>query len=102
VNNPWAKISTDDILCESICDDLRWVDFQIDDVRRGFTYCCDVNSLKQKIQFMPNIKYTKVLNYDNEPDKTEINASDEDDSDEDDLSNGEQETSSSSESEEDY
>ncbi|XP_021968684.2 uncharacterized protein LOC110863635 [Folsomia candida] len=64
INNPWATIAAEDYLCKDICDQLDWLSLtkkQRGSIQKGFTYCCDVNELRKKIETIPVFKYSKVL-----------------------------------------
>jgi hypothetical protein len=66
INNPYAVVAKEDLLCESICDDVKWLSNllkkSLTNVKKGYTYCCDVNALREKIPTIPVIQYSKVLN----------------------------------------
>jgi hypothetical protein len=84
INNPWAKISKEDILCVDICDRIKWIDFQTDDIKHGYTYCCDVNSLRKTISYVPRLNYSKILSESSESDFNQSNETEEDGSNEED------------------
>jgi len=55
VNNPWATIKPEDILCENVCDQLDWVSWNVEDIRLGYTYCCTVESFSKAVPYAPNL-----------------------------------------------
>lgn len=61
VNNPWFK-SQSDTLCNDVCSDLPWLrSHGFHTLKKGYSYCCDVNELRKVIQYIPTIQYKKLL-----------------------------------------
>jgi len=70
INNPWQKITEQDLLCTDICDEIPWIRFETTVIKRGYTYCCDVNALKKVVDFVPSLNYNKLLDYEVASDKS--------------------------------
>lgn len=65
INNPWAKVGKKDLLCENICDKINWLLLTEDQAsvpKKGYTYCCDVNAFRSKVQIVPKFNYSTILN----------------------------------------
>lgn len=41
--------------CSTVCSDLGWVDWEVDDVTEGRTFCCTVDDLRQTIPHLPRL-----------------------------------------------
>jgi len=55
VNNPHLDVVPKNDLCTDICSELSWVTWDIADIRKGVTFCCNTRELKDKIlPFLPN------------------------------------------------
>lgn len=62
VNNPWLEsIPDSDILCDDVCDQLDWITWNAADIVRGYTYCCTVQSFKQKVEYAPDLGNLPLL-----------------------------------------
>ncbi len=58
INNPYNNVSKEDIFCESICDQVPWLnitDVSMIDLRRGYTFCCTSDELHRFINFAPKL-----------------------------------------------
>ncbi|XP_057654699.1 uncharacterized protein LOC130892963 [Diorhabda carinulata] len=63
INDPFIeKVTKDDLLCTNICDNYGWGTKSLDNISRGYTYCCDVNELSGVIKTMPSIQVNGILN----------------------------------------
>lgn len=51
LNNIFA--TEKEYICPDICKATNWYIEKFDDYRRGFTYCCDVNSLRNVVRHIP-------------------------------------------------
>jgi len=60
-NNPWITDLSTYVFCESICDQLEWVKWNIANVSKGFTYCCPVFELAKTIPYLPDLRNTELL-----------------------------------------
>ncbi|XP_066960206.1 uncharacterized protein [Macrobrachium rosenbergii] len=54
-------ISMMDPPCYDVCDQLTWIDWDTQEVRRGRTFCCQVSDLKEIIPSLPNIGSVQLL-----------------------------------------
>ncbi|CAG7837581.1 unnamed protein product, partial [Allacma fusca] len=62
VNNPHDLGTTsEDIICKSICDQITWVKWDIHNVAKGYTYCCDVDSFSKQVKYAPKVHVSKLL-----------------------------------------
>lgn len=65
VNNPWIEQGdiADLILCEDKCDQVPWVNWDTQDIVKGYTYCCDVASFHAAVPYAPDLGSLPLLNY---------------------------------------
>ncbi|CAL8092467.1 unnamed protein product [Orchesella dallaii] len=62
INNPWIRtVTEDDILCDDVCDQLSWVNWDTTDIVKGYTYCYTVASFKAKVSYAPDLGNLPLL-----------------------------------------
>lgn len=55
INNPHNRVTPEDVLCPSVCDQVAWVDWSLTDVVKGYTFCCTAAELHKAIDYAPNL-----------------------------------------------
>lgn len=66
LNNPFVQnIKASDKLCIDICGSYGWNNPAFLNSSKGFTYCCDVNSLRIFIPTIPFVNYVNILSANN-------------------------------------
>lgn len=60
VNNPHITTAPTP-LCSDLCSSLTWIDFDVTDLARGYTYCCTVDDLRQAVPHVPDIGSVGLL-----------------------------------------
>lgn len=55
INNPHNRVTPEDVLCPSVCDQVPWVDWSLTDVVKGYTFCCTAAELHKAIDYAPNL-----------------------------------------------
>nr|XP_045618896.1 uncharacterized protein LOC123770784 [Procambarus clarkii] len=60
VNNPHLTRAPAKI-CSDLCDSLGWIDFDVNDLVSGFTYCCSVDDLRQAVPHVPDLGPVALL-----------------------------------------
>ncbi|XP_042229344.1 uncharacterized protein LOC121871214 [Homarus americanus] len=63
VNNPHLK-EPPTKLCPDLCNSLAWVDFDVNNLVQGFTYCCTVDDLRQAVPHVPDLGDVDLLTID--------------------------------------
>jgi len=54
INNPHLTAVPENKFCYDICDKLPWVSWDVRDIQKGVTFCCNTNEIKDKIlPFLP-------------------------------------------------
>lgn len=64
VNNPHLTLSEilqDYVICNDVSDRIKYVNWQKDDIRRGYSYACEVNNLLSRVPFIPRINVRSLL-----------------------------------------
>nr|AAN86143.1 duplex-specific nuclease [Paralithodes camtschaticus] len=60
INNPHITTAPSP-LCSDLCSSLTWIDFNLDDLAHGYTYCCAVDDLRQAIPYIPDLGNVGLL-----------------------------------------
>ncbi|XP_042873187.1 uncharacterized protein LOC122253865 [Penaeus japonicus] len=60
VNNPHIT-SPPTPLCSDLCSSLPWIEFDVNDLGHGFTYCCSVQDLRAAIPHVPDLGEVSLL-----------------------------------------
>ncbi|XP_042873188.1 uncharacterized protein LOC122253866 [Penaeus japonicus] len=60
VNNPHIT-SPPTPLCSDLCSSLAWIDFDVNDLGHGYTYCCTVDDLRAAIPHVPDLGSVGLL-----------------------------------------
>lgn len=61
-NNPFRRPNSKEMLCTDICGSIGWNYKEFKTIKNGYTYCCTVESLMEKIDFIPlEARATKVM-----------------------------------------
>lgn len=63
LNNPYQDESTiaADIRCTDICGQISWLSWTQKDVKKGYSYCCEVNNFRTAFPDLPSFTVTSVL-----------------------------------------
>lgn len=62
VNNPFLKEDFDDYkICVSVCDKLDYIRINLNYIRYGYVYCCEVGDLMKTVSTIPNINVIGLL-----------------------------------------
>ncbi|KAK2719766.1 uncharacterized protein LOC136037122 [Artemia franciscana] len=62
INNPHLQAIPDDyIICNSVCDQISFVTWDITDILKGYTYCCTTQELKSAIPLVPELGNVGLL-----------------------------------------
>lgn len=62
VNNPMPLgVTSKDLVCTSICSQIKFVTWDIGNNGKGYTYCCDVASFRQTVTYAPELKGVGLL-----------------------------------------
>lgn len=59
MNSPYTDIvRPEDVICPDVCEQIPWVNnaiFALNNITRGYTFCCTAADLHKAIDFAPNL-----------------------------------------------
>lgn len=63
LNNPYQAEATiaADIRCTDICGQITWLSWTQKDIKKGYSYCCEVNDFRKAFPELPAFTVTSVL-----------------------------------------
>ncbi|RZF33904.1 hypothetical protein LSTR_LSTR009928 [Laodelphax striatellus] len=65
VNNPYVTMEEiqeqNYVICEDICDVLDWLTWDPTNIKKGYSYCCNIKDLAKSLDFMPEIDVDDIL-----------------------------------------
>lgn len=62
VNNPYLTIVTDDyLICKDVCDQIKWLTWDQTNIKKGYSYCCEVNDFISTVTTLPEMTVTSLL-----------------------------------------
>nr|AKB95592.1 DNA/RNA non-specific endonuclease [Laodelphax striatellus] len=65
VNNPYVTMEEiqeqNYVICEDICDELDWLTWDPTNIKKGYSYCCNIKDLAKSLDFMPEIDVDDIL-----------------------------------------
>lgn len=51
LNNPYHEISSNDVICEDVCNQISWISMKRSNNRLGFMYCCEIENFRKNVEF---------------------------------------------------
>lgn len=64
VNNPHAslpEILRDYVVCKDASDDIKYIKWRSKDIRRGYSYACEVNDFLREVPHLANVNIKSLL-----------------------------------------
>lgn len=61
LNNPYESNVAADIRCTDICSQLTWLSWTQKDIKKGYSYCCEVNDFRKAFPELPNFTVNSIL-----------------------------------------
>uniref|UniRef100_A0A1B6DIQ8 DNA/RNA non-specific endonuclease/pyrophosphatase/phosphodiesterase domain-containing protein n=1 Tax=Clastoptera arizonana TaxID=38151 RepID=A0A1B6DIQ8_9HEMI len=62
VNNPYlTEVTSDYLICEDVCDKISWLTWDQTNIKKGFSYCCEVNDFFKTVTTLPELNVTSIL-----------------------------------------
>lgn len=62
VNNPHLKTIPNELkVCNDICSDIGWVNWKLENILKGHTYCCSYKDAKPHLIGVPNLGNVDLL-----------------------------------------
>lgn len=63
LNNPYQDAATipADVLCKDICSQIPWLSWNQKDIKKGYSYCCEVNDFRAAFPDLPSFTVSSLL-----------------------------------------
>ncbi|KAJ9590454.1 hypothetical protein L9F63_016513 [Diploptera punctata] len=62
INNPYVtNPSADYIFCTDVCSRVSWLQWDQKDIKKGYSYCCDVNDFRKTVKTLPQFTVNSLL-----------------------------------------
>ena len=62
INNPYVSDPRGDyIICNDVCSKLSWLQWDQKDIKKGYSYCCEVNDFRSTVKFLPQFTVSGLL-----------------------------------------
>jgi hypothetical protein len=62
VNNPYVPNPQGDyIICNNVCSSITWVTWDRTNIKKGYSYCCEVNDFRIKVKYLPRFTVSGLL-----------------------------------------
>jgi hypothetical protein len=62
INNPYVSdLQGDYLICKDVCSKISWVNWDQKNIKRGYSYCCEVDDFRSTVKFLPQFAVTGLL-----------------------------------------
>jgi hypothetical protein len=62
INNPYVSNPQGDyLICTDVCSKISWVNWDQKNVKRGYSYCCEVDEFRSKVNYLPQFTVSGLL-----------------------------------------
>jgi len=62
VNNPYvSNPQADYFICTDVCSKISWVNWDQKNIKRGYSYCCEVGDFNSTVKFLPQFTVSRLL-----------------------------------------
>jgi hypothetical protein len=62
VNNPYVPNPQGDyIICTNVCSNITWVTWDRTNIKKGYSYCCNVNDFRTMVKYLPRFTVSGLL-----------------------------------------
>jgi hypothetical protein len=73
INNPYVVNPQEDyLICNDVCSNITWVNWDQKNIKKGYSYCCKVDDFRSKVKFLPQFPVSRLLT---EPENTNDSSS---------------------------
>lgn len=57
INNPHLdRVTPGHIICPNVCDRIPWIKWKLNDISKGYMFCCTAQELHKAVPFTPDLK----------------------------------------------
>jgi hypothetical protein len=64
INNPYLNVSNplgDCLICTDVCSNISWVNWDPQNIAKGYSYCCEVDDFRSKVKYLPQFTVSGLL-----------------------------------------
>jgi hypothetical protein len=62
INNPYVSNPQGDyLICTDVCSKISWIQWDQKNIKRGYSYCCEVNDFRSKVKTLPDFPVNGLL-----------------------------------------
>jgi hypothetical protein len=62
INNPYVSDPQGDyLICTDVCSNISWVHWDQKNIKKGYSYCCEVDDFRSKVQYLPQFTVSGLL-----------------------------------------
>ncbi|PSN57821.1 hypothetical protein C0J52_04397 [Blattella germanica] len=62
INNPYVSNPKGDyLICQDVCSKVSWLQWDQTNIAKGYSYCCEVNDFRSKVDTLPQFTVTSLL-----------------------------------------
>jgi hypothetical protein len=68
INNPYVSDPQGDyLICTDVCSRISWVEWDQKNIKKGYTYCCEVDEFRSKVKTLPQFPVSGLLTETEDP-----------------------------------
>jgi len=62
INNPYVSAPQGDyLICTDVCSNISWVHWDRKNIKKGYSYCCEVDDFRSTVQYLPQFTVSGLL-----------------------------------------
>jgi hypothetical protein len=62
INNPYVSQPQGDyLICNDVCSQISWVDWDRTNIELGYSYCCEVDDFRSTVKYLPEFPVSGLL-----------------------------------------
>ncbi|KDR18788.1 hypothetical protein L798_06469, partial [Zootermopsis nevadensis] len=62
VNNPYEPNPEENyVICTNVCSNISWLQWDEKNVKKGYSYCCEVNDFRSTVNTLPELTVSSLL-----------------------------------------
>jgi hypothetical protein len=62
INNPYeSNLQGDYLICKDVCSNITWIQWDQENIQKGYSYCCDVKDFRRTVKTLPDFNVTSLL-----------------------------------------
>jgi hypothetical protein len=62
INNPYLSNAEEDyLICKDVCSKISWLQWDQKNIKKGYSYCCDVNEFRSTVDTLPELPVSSLL-----------------------------------------